>query len=288
MITTNYKPYRDRRTAIGSLQFDDFMEFCKALPKSFAIKILIQGNLVKSTALEIAKLILCNMKILESSRELSPRQPCEISLEPLLEQPYPITVGSSYLKLKSMRQNDSNSVLKNYYQIGKTTIHEECLTDAIVSLMSEPLFDALRNKEQLGYGVACSARKNCGLMGILITVEYQESKNSSDAVDQSIERFLRNFYAALKLMNDLGFSSVRRSLVSIKLLPDVDLEKEVNRNWSEIRNGDNVFNRNELQAVEMEKVAKDEIVEFYYRVFLSRNDVRKLSVQIVGDKSFAK
>lgn len=64
----------------------------------------------------------------------------------------------------------------------------------------------------------------------------------------------------------------------MKLFDDTDLEKEVNRNWDEIRNGENCFDRNILEAFEMAKVTKADIIDFYEKTFLSVVDVRKLSV----------
>jgi nardilysin len=236
-------------------------------------KILIQGNIIESRALYIAQLIVHNMGLKENQFKNNEQEIFQIPL------------GASYLRVKSMRKNDKNSIIKNYYQVGKATIRNECMTEFLVSVINEPLFDTLRTHEQLGYGVSCSLRKNCGVLSITITVEYQENKNSAEIIDQKIEEFLQKFHLVLKYIKDEEFASVKKSIVSLKLIPDTDLEKEVSRHWEEIRNGEEIFNRNELEAFETEKLTKDEIIEFYNSIFLSEENSRKLSVQVIGDES---
>ena len=189
--------------------------------------------------------------------------------------------GSSVLKVPSIRHNDKNSIIKNYYQLEKSTIHDEVLAEFIVSVINEPLFDALRSREQLGYGVSCTLRKNFGVLGISITVEYQENKNCVTLIDNKIEEFLRSFYQVLKALTQLEVAAAKRSMVSVKMIDDTDLEKEVIRNWNEIRTGEFVFDRNDLEAFEIEKLTTAEIVQFYKETFMSSR--RKLSIQVVGN-----
>lgn len=233
---------------------------------------LIQGNIIESRALYMTQLIITNMSITKR----------ETSIDENMSEVYQIPLGCSDVKVKSMRQNDKNSVIKNYYQVGKATVQNECLSELLVSVINEPLFDTLRSHEQLGYGVACTLRKNDGILGILITVEYQENKNSANLIDMKIEKFLKCFNETLSQISDKDFAAVKRSMVSLKLLADTDLENEVNRNWEEIRSGENLFNRNELEAFETEKLSKDLVVNFYESVFLSSASTRKLSVQVIG------
>lgn len=240
--------------------------------KSLKAKILIQGNIIESRAMYISQVIINNLKIKENT---------EVNTSSLSEI-HQIPLGSSYLKVKSMRQNDKNSVVKNYYQVGKATIQNECMAEFLVSVINEPLFDTLRSHEQLGYGVACTLIKNCGVLGVKITVEYQENRNSAEKIDEKIEEFLQNFHKILIEINTDDFLSSKRSIVSLKLIADSELEKEVNRHWEEIRNGENIFDRNELEAFETENLTKDEIVDFYTKTFLSNK--RKLSTQVIGDE----
>jgi secreted Zn-dependent insulinase-like peptidase len=233
------------------------------------MKILIQGNVVESRAQFITQMIQTNMRAVKND------EICEES--PI----YQLPCGASYVKAKSMRPKDHNSVIKNYYQVGKASVKEECLTEFLVSILTEPLFDILRTHQQLGYGISCSFRKANNVLGITITVEYQENHIAVDKIDEKIEEFLCEYKGTLTAMTQDDFVAARRCFISSKLTPDTDLEVEVRRNFEEIRNGDNTFNRNVLEAIEIEKVSKSEILEFYEKVFTSK-DARKLSVQVVS------
>ena len=270
ILKKHHRSFYERLDNINCLKYQDFTEFCSIFLSSFKTKILIQGNIIKSSALGILESLMINFDASETINLNDENQ--------ILKIP----VGSSYLRLKSSRRNDINSVVKNYYQIGKSTITKDCNTELIVSLLYEPLFDTLRTQDQLGYEVACTLRKNCGILGITITVEYQESKNSANFIELKIEEFLRNYIKTLKEMSENEFSSLKRSVISLKLIEDCDLEKEINKNWDEIRIGENCFHRKNIEAQEIEKISKSDVVDFYHNTFLS--DGRKLSVQIIGDQ----
>lgn len=273
ILKRHHRSFYDRHENVDLLEHQSFKEFHNNLIRSLKLKILVQGNISEQQAMQMTKTIISNLAI-EDEVLLTNQNLSEVNKIP---------VGTSFVKIKSMRHNDLNSIIKNYYQVGKSTIHNECVTEFLVSVLNEPLFDTLRSHEQLGYGVACTLRQNCGILGITITVEYQENKNSAELIDSKIDEFLRNFVEVLQKTNDKDFESAKHSIVSLKLISDSDLEKEVDRNWSEVRNGEYIFDRNKLEALEIEKLSKREIVEFYNKIFLSPSETRKLSVQVKGD-----
>lgn len=270
MLKKNHRSFFDRYEVIDSSSYANFKDFCGNFVKSLKVKILIQGNVIESRAVYIAQLIQNNLKINENT-DVKPLGATEIHQIPL---------GSSVLRVKSLRQFDKNSVVKNYYQIGKADLRTECIAEFLVNVLNEPLFDVLRTHEQLGYGIACTLRKNSGTLGITITVEYQE--NSAEVIDGKIEEFLNNFQKTLSETSIEEFSSVQKSIVSLKLISDTELEKEVNRHWEEIRNGENMFDRNELEAYETESLTKQNVVDFFIKTFLTNK--RKLSVQVIGEE----
>jgi len=234
------------------------------------MKILIQGNIVKSRAEYLKELLVNNLK------------PQKINDFPNESQIYELPLGSTSIKNKSLRNNDYNAIIKNYYQAGRSDIKLECLTEILASILMEPLFDILRTHQQLGYGINCSARKNNRVMGLIITVEYQENQHSSEFIDAKIEEFLIKYQNTLNAMSDEDFIAAKRCFISSKLTSNTDLEVEVMRNFDEIRNYEDIFNRRELEADEIENITKKEILEFYRKVLLDTATKRKLSVQITG------
>lgn len=239
--------------------------------KTLKFKILIGGNFTKSQADEITRTVLRNFNEEGSSfRKLQ------------VAKANQIPIGASYLRLKSLLPNDINSVIKNYYQIGAASSESECLLELLVKIMREPLFNYIRTKEQLGYAVSCFSKNDENTLGFTITVESQEKKNSSWIVDEKIESFLNDFASHLKEMSEVDFETIKRSIIAHKKSVDVDLESEVNRNWIEIRDSKYQFERNDIEARQMELLRKEDLVMFFNDHF-SPSNARKLSVQVVAN-----
>jgi nardilysin len=223
---------------------------------------------VKSRAEYVKEIILNNLRPEKVEQEVT-------------EAPiHQIPLGSACIKAKSMRQNDHNAVIKNYYQVGRCDINPSA--DILVSMLTEPLFNILRTHQQLGYGISCSLRKNNGIVGITITVEYQENHHSSDFIDSKIEDFLCEYQQVLTTMSDDDFAAAKKCFISSKLTTDNDQEVEVNRNFDEMRSDEYVFDRNELEAMATETITRNEILEFYRRIFIDEQTKRKLSIRVLG------
>lgn len=269
-LKPSHRSFYDRSRQIDSIKFQDFKLFTDQILENLKLKILIQGNIVKSRAEYLKELILTSIK------------PQKIENDMNDSQIYELPLGDTYIKNKSHRHNDYNAIIKNYYQVGKCDIKQECLTELLASILTEPLFDILRTHQQLGYGISCSARKNCCVIGLVITVEYQENQHTSDFIDMKIEEFLIEFESTLNAMNNEDFIAAKRCFMSSKLTTSTDLEVEVKKNFDEIRSHENIFNRNELEADEIERITKADAMEFYRKILVDKETKRKLSVQIIG------
>lgn len=249
----------------------DFKEFLLRFLKTLKMKILIQGNFMKDQALDLTQNILSNMnQESESTRKL-------IDLHA-----HRIPLGATYLRIKSLLPNDKNSVIKNYYQIGKASMESECLLELLIKVMREPLFNYIRTKEQLGYSVNCSGKKDSHVLGLTITVESQEKRSPSWTVDSKIETFLEGFSSVLEKMQQSEFDTMKKSILSHKRSPDTDLEMEVTRNWNEIKDSKYQFDRSDIEARQLEILQKSDLTIFFKDHFLP-DTMRKLSVQVIAN-----
>ena len=236
------------------------------------LKILIQGNFTKESALEICGIIQNNLNVKEESKDE------KVIKNTTLQIP----CGSTYLKIKSFLPNDRNSIVKNYYQIDENTIESQCLLELLIKTMREPLFNILRTKEQLGYSVSCSSKNDNEILGLTITIESQEKRNSARLIDAKIEHFLWDFLSILDEMSENDFEIVKRSLIHQKRSIDVDLESEVTRNWNEIREKKYKFDKCETEAQQIELLNKESLIIFF-KEFLLSSSRRKLSIQILAN-----
>lgn len=193
-----------------------------------------------------------------------------------------LPIGSNYLRCKSFHPKDDNSVITNFYQIGPLSYRTCILTDLLVMIIQEPLFDNLRNKEQLGYDVSCTVNDNYGILAYNISVNSQETKYSCEYVDQRIESFRLELFSAIETMPDDDFDAMKASLAKCKLAEDNKLSEEVTRNWAEITIHEYKFDRHYKEVECLANISKADLLEFY-KSHYGEND-RKLSVQVIGNK----
>lgn len=149
-------------------------------------------------------------------------------------------------------------------------------------LMEEPLFNQLRTKEQLGYNVFCLMRDTFGILGYSVTVHTQAGKFTTEHVDDRIEVFLKSFMKTLKKMSEKELNCVKTALVKLKQCVDLHLREEVNRNWSEIISGENMFDRQDREISALDGTKFVELRKWMESHVLGGNNLRKLSVQIIG------
>ena len=272
IVEEDHKFTLDRYLEADKITFEDIVAFSNSFLDQLKVKILVQGNIEKSTSLEIGQTVLRNLNCnaIDDGARLESRA-------------RKLPIGSHVLHIKSMLPDDKNSTITNYIQIGSSSIRLQCFIELIEKVIEEPLFDILRTQEQLGYSVGCSHRFNHGVLGISFTVQSQEDKNPTTAVDARIEKFIHeHMLSALEKMTDDEFATVQTALIKLKNIVDVELESEVNRNWSEITSSEYIFNRLELESQMIAKLTKEKIVDFYKSRIIAP-DARKLSIQVIGN-----
>jgi len=86
-----------------------------------------------------------------------------------------------------------------YLQCFQRTLENNALIDFFAQLISEPCFDQLRTKEQLGYLVSAKIFRAYGAQGLQITVQ---STFGLDHVNRRIERFLDSIRVSRKEYNE--------------------------------------------------------------------------------------
>lgn len=189
-----------------------------------------------------------------------------------------LPIGIHYLRCASNNVNDINTLTCNYYQIGPITIKTNSLIDLLMMIAEEPLFDALRSKEQLGYDVSCCIHDNNGILGYSITVNSQETKRSAEYVDERIETFRSTLLNIIRETGDGEFEQFKESLIKLKLTEDNNLNDEMCRNWTEITTNEYAFDRAAKEVECLKRITKSEFLDFYEKHLLECT--KKFSVQV--------
>ncbi|XP_014089704.1 nardilysin [Bactrocera oleae] len=267
-IITKYK-------CLDSLTLNDVLHFSDAYTSELYLQTLMQGNLTEESAHNVMNSVLTtlNCRNIKETKYIENRT-------------VQLPQGSHFIRCRSLNEDDVNTVMCNFYQIGPGSILVESILDLLMMFVEEPLFDTLRTKEQLGYYVSASVRMNYGIIGYSIAVNSQETKFSAAHVDERIEVFRGKMLQILEEMSEEDFEHVRESLIKIKQVVDISLAEEVSHNWEEITSEEYVFDRRRREVDVLRALAKQDIIDFCLNN--ERTNLRKLSVQVIGNKDAAR
>nr|XP_012135647.1 PREDICTED: nardilysin-like [Megachile rotundata] len=264
-------PALDKHIAIKNIQFHEFQNFVRYFTDHLYIQSLVQGNMTKEDVIK-------NVKEFVETLKCGPLLPHTMPQIRVAQIP----TGTYCCKVKNFNKTDVNSVVMNYYQSGVTSIRLSVIIELIIMIMEEPLFNQLRTLEQLGYHVFCILRDTFNILGYSITVHTQANKYTTEHVDNRIEAFVQMFKGILKEMSEKELESIKEALMKLKLCDDVHLKEEVDRNWVEITTGNYMFDKIEKELLMIEQITLDDLREWMDSHTLNGNNLRKLSVHVVG------
>ncbi|XP_045539008.1 nardilysin [Papilio machaon] len=267
---------RDKAAVVYNITIEDLHDFSRRLLSKMYLQVLVQGNIAWHSAIKISENALKN-----------------IQWEALDETEFPelrvhqLPLGERKLRVLSLNPTSTNSIVTNYYQAEITTPKDTAILELLMMLMEEPVFDALRTKEQLGYSVFSMMRYTFGVLGFSVTVNTQVDKFSVQHVDGRVEAFLRKFSRDMRRLNERALATTRTALVQLKHTIDYELKEEVERNWREIVSMEYKFQRLFSEADAIEKIRVGDIKSWVDDHFPTGNKshFRKLSVQVMGHVS---
>ena len=280
--------YPEKHAALSSATLNEFHAFCSILIRNISAECLIHGNAIEDEAKKIAADV---MSIIGGSGISWNLEPCRrvVSLESGIQYTY----RQHCLRFN---KNEENSAIENIYIIGdfaghstpseliESKLRSEALTELVAHLLSEPAFDQLRTKEQLGYIVFTGVKAiNSLLLSIHIIV--QSNHKDPQYLDERIEDFLNTFKALLLQYTP---EMIKENIDAVK---DRLLEKSKNLNedsrkyWSEIKSRTYLFGREKLLSESLSSITLTDIIEFYDTYLLSSSSRQKFSSQCYGSKT---
>lgn len=220
-------------------------------------RILAAGNLYKDEAIKIAEIV-------EEGLGRSPLSPTQLNERCLLLPEGNISHrflrSTFYLYNESESNfiyssdipnpNQANSSLTYYLHFGPITDQKLRVTSALLTqILTEPAFNVLRTREQLGYIVSCSAWTLPGASekGLRVVVQ---SEKKPEYLENRVEAFLDEMKTKLEEMSDEEFASHRSGLQKKWLEANKNLAEEVSKYLTHINSGQWDFLRSEHLAIE--------------------------------------
>ncbi|KAK1219159.1 metalloprotease [Marasmius sp. AFHP31] len=237
--------------------------------------ILVLGNVTRKEAIDLANM---------AEAVIGGTLKADIDPYDLYEYALVLPPSSNFIYSTQVRNpNQINNALTYYLHIG--TIHTNprlrIVSSLLSQIMSEPAFNVLRTKEQLGYVVFCRGISLPGetTYGIRIIIQ---SEKTPEFLEGRVEAFLEwmKVYIGDELTAEV-FSEQKSGLVKKWTEEHKNLYEEAPAYWGFIDNGTLDFYRHENDAKELVNVTKEEVMECFMRTVHPSSKTRsKLSVHI--------
>ncbi|KAI0372962.1 insulin-degrading enzyme [Pilatotrama ljubarskyi] len=238
------------------------------------VQILAVGNLYKDEASRLAQMA-------EDILQASPIAASEVMERSLILPPASNFIWTTPVPNK----NEPNSALTYYMHMGSNTEPRLRATTALLGhILSEPAFNVLRTREQLGYIVSASqwTLTGGGQTGLRILVQ---SERQPAYLEQRVEAFLREMEDKLQTMPEEEFQEHKVALQKRWREAPKNLGEEVNRYWGHIEHGYLDFHRRDDDADLLQSVTKDDVLAvFRSHAEPSSSSRSKLSVHVKSQK----
>ncbi|KAJ3207690.1 Insulinase (Peptidase M16) [Clydaea vesicula] len=172
-----------------------------------------------------------------------------------------------------------NSSIEYYIEIGDyDDVTLKAKSSLFSTIMTEPCFDQMRTKEQLGYIVFGGSRNQKGRLGYRILIQ---SEREAIFLETRVEAFIRKMECILNDLTETEFQKFIDVTVAQLLEKDKNLKQEFSRLWSHIKNHYYDFHRRKLEVEILKKLTKQEIIDFYKEyISIESKNRRKLSAWI--------
>ncbi|XP_063543756.1 insulin-degrading enzyme [Cydia strobilella] len=245
-------------------------DFAARFIRKVHIEGLMFGNLTREKALRIADMV--EGKIPKDASPL-------LAQQLLLYREVEIEKGAHYLREKENAVHKS-SCASLYYACGVRATRSNVVLELLAQTLSEPCFNVLRTKEQLGYIVFSGVRRSNGVQGLRVIVQ---SDRHPAYLEQRIESFLKEHKDYLEAMSEEEFVKHRSALAAQRLERPKRMSTKASQIWSEISAQVYNFDRPRVEVDVLNKVTKEELIQFYKKhISDSSEDRQKLSVYIVS------
>ncbi|KAK2735024.1 Insulinase (Peptidase M16) [Myotisia sp. PD_48] len=256
------------------MEVEDVAAFFPQLLRQTHCEILAHGNLYKEDVLKLTDLI-------EST--LNPRPLPQSQWH--VRRNLIIPPGSNYIYEHTLKDPANvNQCIEYYLFVGSITdprLRALCLLFSQIA--SEPAFDQLRTKEQLGYVVFSGTRYGTTTMGHRIIIQ---SERSTSYLESRIDAFLTQMGGLIREMTEDAFEGHKRSVINKRLEKHKNLGSETSRYWYHIGSEYFDFMQHEIDAETLATLTKDEMIDFFNQNIDPYSSTRaKLSVHLQAKAS---
>jgi len=256
---------------------DELKEHMQKLLSEAKYKILVNGNIRKDEATRIASVVESTL-----GADPLPTDKDVFELSRILPE------GCNYVwELPVPNPNQVNAAITYFCHVGDQANPRLRTTFRLLAqIMSEPAFNVLRTKEQLGYIVSCREWNGIEYVGLRILVQ---SERDPRYLETRIEAFLIHMRGVLESMDEATFEENKKGLVAEWTQKLKNLNEESKRFWAHVETGYLDFQQKRKDAVILQTVTKAEVLSLFSDFIDPASSRRsKLSVHMKPTKSVLK
>ncbi|KAJ7532538.1 hypothetical protein O6H91_13G008200 [Diphasiastrum complanatum] len=276
ILSKCFFPVEDKLSVLLNLSLEELTLFIPQLLGKTHLEALCHGNILEEEAMMIVGIF---------KEALVVKQvPDAINKDCILKLPD----GVSFIHNANVKNNlEENSVLEMYFQaeqdLGLESVRARALVDLFESITSEPCFNQLRTKEQLGYRVDCGIRVTYRVLGFCFRV--QSSKYDPSYLQKRVDAFIARLHQLLEHMEEDEFASYRDALIAEKLEKDHSLLDETDSYWGQILDRRYLFDARKLEAASLRDLQRKDVLDWYNH-FLNGDSKfrRRLIIHVWGCK----
>uniref|UniRef100_A0A4W5RA02 Insulin-degrading enzyme n=2 Tax=Hucho hucho TaxID=62062 RepID=A0A4W5RA02_9TELE len=240
------------KEALDDVTLPRLKAFIPQLLSRLHIETLLHGNITKESALDMMQMVEDTLMNQAHTKPLLPSQ--------LIRYREVQVPDGGWFVYQQRNEVHNNCGIEIYYQTDMQTTHDNMLLELFCQIISEPCFNTLRTKEQLGYIVFSGPRRANGVQGLRFIIQ---SEKAPHYLESRVEAFLKATEMSVEEMNDEAFQKHIQALAIRRLDKPKKLAAECAKYWGEIISQQYNFDRDNIEVAYLKTLTKENIIQFY-------------------------
>uniref|UniRef100_A0A3Q3GM64 Insulin-degrading enzyme n=1 Tax=Labrus bergylta TaxID=56723 RepID=A0A3Q3GM64_9LABR len=211
------------REALDDVTLARLKAFIPQLLSRLHIEALLHGNIPKESALGMMQMLEDTLIEHAHTKPLLPSQ--------LIRYREVQVPDGGWYVYQQRNEVHNNCGIEIYYQTDMQSTNDNMLLELFCQIISEPCFNTLRTKEQLGYIVFSGPRRANGVQGLRFIIQ---SEKAPHYLESRVEAFLCTMEKSVEEMSDEAFQKHIQALAIRRLDKPKKLSAECAKYWGEI------------------------------------------------------
>ncbi|XP_034755125.1 insulin-degrading enzyme isoform X2 [Etheostoma cragini] len=260
------------KEALEDVTLSRLKAFIPQLLSRLHIEALLHGNIPKESALGMMQMVEDTLIEHAHTKPLLPSQ--------LIRYREVQVPDGGWYVYQQRNEVHNNCGIEIYYQTDMQNTHDNMLLELFCQIISEPCFNTLRTKEQLGYIVFSGPRRANGVQGLRFIIQ---SEKAPHYLESRVEAFLCTMEKAVEEMSEEAFQKHIQALAIRRLDKPKKLSAECAKYWGEIISQQYNFDRDNTEVSYLKTLSKENIMHFYRdRLTVEAPKRHKVSVHVLS------